>query len=104
MDNMDTLLEDEEIFSREITENRLAFALKAAALTWFALLFLSMLFNIPVYLLASHLPMAQIGFPTCGFLEVWPLSFIGASFFSLLALMKFLSACGAPIVCTWYLI
>ena len=89
--------DDLETLGREEITNPLATAFKTTVLVMGIIILISAVLNIPVYLLASY------GFPAQSFMDVWPFSYLGANIFSLLALVKYVSACGKPLVCTWYL-
>lgn len=99
MDNYD----DQVIFQKEKIENPLKTAFKTTFLAIGLLLILATILNVPLYLIAEYLPLSTIGFPTHGFMDVWPLSYLGANIFSVLALTTYVSGCGKPLACAWYL-
>jgi hypothetical protein len=95
---------DEATFSREDITNPLATALKTTFLVIGVTVILSTILNIPIYLVAGYLPLSQFGFTVTGFMDILPVSYLGVNIFSVLALMKYLSICGKPLACTWYLL
>jgi hypothetical protein len=97
------VVDEPEISGKKNRTNSLAMALKTAFPIVGVIIVLSTILNIPLYLMADYLPLSLIGFPGHGFMDVWLLSFFGAIIFVELALMKYISLCGAAFVYVWYL-
>ncbi len=90
---MDGKCETLDNFEPTETDKPLAIAVKTTALVMAALIILSTIINIPLYFIAASLPISP-----CGFLDVWPLSYLFANSVALLALVKYASGF------LWYLV
>jgi hypothetical protein len=94
-----------EMICRQTVKNRItetvSLAVKTTALVIAATIFISVIFNIPLYLMRFVI-LAPLGFTALGFLDTLPFSYLGANIFFLLALRNYLSGCGEELLWKYF--
>lgn len=94
-----------EIICQQTVKSRMAetvsLAVKTTTLVIAATIFISVIFNIPLYLMRFAL-LAPLGISALGFLDTLLFSYLGANIFFLLALRNYLSGCGEELVWKYF--